>query len=148
MHIVGRQSLSTKSRLSPMWRGVQSAAGAIAQTSARLSRRYEMSSKCPACGRFCGVVCRWRGDRETEVPSCVGCGLNVPHCAEETGTVKGCTRNATHKGAHRENRRERYWCAEHAPESADTLPYVDGEEPRLVTDGGRDEHRADLSPAV
>lgn len=80
--------------------------------------------RCPNCGKYCGIVVRWRGPSRSELPSCTSCGLRPPKCAHEDGTVKGCKEDATHVGAHRENRRERYWCGEHAPDGADVLPYA------------------------
>lgn len=81
--------------------------------------------RCPDCGKFCGVVYRWRGPILSEVPSCTSCGLNVPKCSHEDGTVKGCQNNATHEGAFQENHIDRYWCEEHRPENAEQLPYVE-----------------------
>ncbi len=81
--------------------------------------------RCPRCGRFCGVVYRWRGPNYTEVKSCVGCGLRPPHCSAEDGSVKGCSERSTHKGARADRLRDRYWCEDHAPEGADPLPYVE-----------------------
>lgn len=82
------------------------------------------NERCPMCGKFCGVVYEWRGAQKTEVASCTSCGYNVPNCCAENGTVKGCKNDATHVGAQHENKRERYWCEEHAPEDADLLPYM------------------------
>lgn len=80
--------------------------------------------RCGDCGAFCGVVYRFRGPFLSEIESCINCGANVPNCSHEDGTVSGCNNDATHEGAHEPNRMDRYWCVEHAPESADPLPYI------------------------
>ena len=89
------------------------------------TENWRNQERCPDCGRFCGVVYRYRGPSYTEVTSCVNCGTNLPKCAHEDGTVSGCHKDATHKGSHRPNRMDRYWCEDHAPESADPLPYFE-----------------------
>jgi len=81
--------------------------------------------RCSNCGAFCGVVYEYRGPSLSEIESCITCGNNPPDCAHEDGTVSGCRNDATHKGAHKPNRRDRYWCDEHAPESADPLTYTE-----------------------
>lgn len=78
--------------------------------------------RCRGCGRFCGVVYRYRGPNYTEVRSCVYCGINVPKCAKGTGTVCGCQNPSTHEGTD-----GRYWCDDHAPAGADPLPYKERE---------------------
>lgn len=84
-----------------------------------------MTERCPGCGRFCNVVYRSRGSAgEVEVTSCVHCGRNPPRCSEETGSVYGCTRNATHEVP--DQPYGRWWCDEHAPTDAEVLPYAEG----------------------
>lgn len=80
--------------------------------------------RCDNCGAFCGVVYEHRGPSITEVESCINCGTNVPSCAFEDETVSGCLNDATHEGAHEPNLMDKYWCDEHAPDSAHPLPYV------------------------
>lgn len=96
--------------------------------------------RCRDCGRFCGVVYRSRGSAgRVEVRSCTHCGINPPKCAEETGSVYGCGRNATHVEDVTGNRR-RYWCAEHALDDAEKLPYAQDTGQRAIADGGEDVH--------
>jgi hypothetical protein len=82
--------------------------------------------RCRNCGAFCGVTVEHRGPSLSEIESCINCGTNPPACAHEDGTVSGCGADATHEGATEPNKIDRYWCAEHAPEAAEELPYVRG----------------------
>lgn len=84
--------------------------------------------RCSNCGAFCGVVYEYRGPSMSEVESCINCGNNLPDCAHEDGTVTGCTNDATYVGSEEPNKIEKYWCGEHAPENADELPYVEGDD--------------------
>lgn len=82
-----------------------------------------MFEKCPKCGRFCGISLRRKGDLGyCEVPSCLYCGVNVPNCVYETGSVFGCRNNATHEMPGRKYRK--YYCRQHAPSDAKVLPYM------------------------
>lgn len=84
--------------------------------------------RCPNCGCFCGMVYRSAGSAG-QVPkrSCTNCGLRPPRCSHEDGSCYGCQNNATHIGATKPNKREKPWCPDHAPETADTYPYVEVE---------------------
>lgn len=81
--------------------------------------------RCRGCGRFCGESPKYSGSTGSVLSrSCLHCGINVPDCAEETGTVYGCQKDATHRAAEEPGKREKLWCEKHAPEGAEPLPYV------------------------
>lgn len=98
----------------------------MTETTAPMNDHSINQERCPGCGRFCGVVYRWRGSQLSEVRSCVNCGTNLPICAHEDEALSECYHDATHEGSHRPNHRERYWCEDHAPEKAEPLPYLEG----------------------
>lgn len=104
------------------------------------SEHWEYQPRCPNCGCFCGeVVTGSTPFGPVWERCCLSCGLNVPGCSYEDGTVSGCNENATHEGAEEPNKRDRLWCEDHAPEGSEPLPYVEDEyvgTQTLATDGG------------